>query len=107
MPNDGTVLAPGDDPFRLLGVSEGASESDIRAAYLRKIKEFPPDRAPEQFERIRDAYSLLGDPRRRARMAIQCPLPIAPLAGLLDARQSRRRYVGPEPWLAVLQKPKS
>ena len=42
-----------------LGVPAKASLEDIRAAYLGKVKEFPPDRSPEQFERIRDAYETL------------------------------------------------
>ena len=46
-----------------LGVSATASEEEIRAAYLSKVKEFPPDRSPLEFEAIRDAYDALCDPR--------------------------------------------
>ena len=31
-----------------LGVPANASEEEIRAAYLTKVKEFPPDRSPEE-----------------------------------------------------------
>ena len=44
------------DPREVLGVNQDAGEEEIRAAYVRKVKEHPPDRTPEEFERIRDAY---------------------------------------------------
>ena len=44
------------DPREVLGVSQDAGEEEIRAAYVRKVKEHPPDRSPEEFERIRNAY---------------------------------------------------
>ena len=55
------------DANEILGVAANAREEEIRAAYLTKVKEFPPDRAPAEFERIRDAYDTLRDPRKRAR----------------------------------------
>ena len=55
------------DANEILGVAANAGDEEIRAAYLSKVKEFPPDRAPAEFERIRDAYETLRDPRRRAR----------------------------------------
>src|ERR1017187_956249 len=55
------------DPREVLGVNQDAGEEEIRAAYVRKVKEHPPDRSPEEFERIRDAYDSLRDPRRRMR----------------------------------------
>ena len=50
--------------WAVLGISINASEEEIRSAYLAKVKEHPPDRSPEEFERIRDAYETLRDPRR-------------------------------------------
>ncbi len=47
----------------VLGVSIDATEADVRAAYLDKVRLHPPDRDPEQFEKIRDANELLRDPR--------------------------------------------
>lgn len=89
------------DPRRLLGVSEDAGDGEIRAAYLRKIKEFPPDRAPREFERIRDAYELLRDPRSRAAQMLFTVDPEAPLTAVLQDRGTERQFTGPEPWLAV------
>jgi len=53
------------DPRMVLGVAEDTTDEQIRAAYLRKLKEFPPDRSPAEFEQVRDAYELLRDRRQR------------------------------------------
>lgn len=91
------------DPRAVLAVGPEADDEQIRAAYLRKIKEYPPDRCPGEFERVRDAYELLRDRRRRAQhMLLSCD-PEAPLESLLDGIANDRKYVGPEPWLAVLK----
>jgi curved DNA-binding protein CbpA len=97
------VLAPHEDPREILGVAANAGDEEIRAAYLRKVKEHPPDRSPAAFERIRDAYEVLRDPRRRALHLLLSVDPEAPLASLLPAQGRQRRFTGPEPWLAVLR----
>ena len=55
------------DAREILGIPLNAGEEEIRAAYVQKVKEHPPDRSPEEFEKIRDAYETLRDPRRRMR----------------------------------------
>jgi curved DNA-binding protein CbpA len=87
----------------ILGVPENASDEDIRAAYLGKVKEFPPDRCPEEFERIRDAYDTLRDPRKRAKSLLLATDFCGPLASLLDGRKTKRTYAGPRPWIEVLK----
>ena len=91
------------DPYEILGLDTDAADEEIRAAYLRLIKEHPPDRDPEKFERIRDAYDSLRDPRRRTRELLFAKSAIGPLEGLLDGRRTQRRFVGPKPWLAALK----
>ena len=91
------------DALEILGLSADAGEGEIRAAYLRKVKEHPPERSPEQFEQIRDAYEALRDPRRRMRAMLLAADPGAPLVSLLDGMPPHRRFVGPGPWLEVLK----
>jgi preprotein translocase subunit Sec63 len=97
------VIATHEDPREILGVAPNAGDEEIRAAYLRKVKENPPDRSPAAFERIRDAYEILGDPRRRAFHLLLSVDPEAPLVSLLPTRTPERRFTGPGPWLAVLR----
>lgn len=97
------TLAPGDDPRKILALEPNATDEDIRAAYLKKVKEHPPERSPEAFERIRDAYELLRDPRRRARSFLLSVDPEEPLVSLVADRVWKRQFLGPGPWLDVLR----
>jgi curved DNA-binding protein CbpA len=87
----------------ILGVPANATEEEIRAAYLSKVKEFPPDRSPEEFESIRDAYDTLRDPRRRAKALLLSSGFAAPLVSLLDGHKAGRVFAGPQPWREVLK----
>jgi curved DNA-binding protein CbpA len=94
---------PPSDPYAVLDVSPEADDERIRAAYLVRIKQFPPDRSPVEFERVRDAYELLRDRRTRAQHTLFSCNPEAPLDSLLETVDNGRPYVGPGPWLAVLK----
>jgi DnaJ-class molecular chaperone len=91
------------NPDEILGVPANASEEDIRTAYLDRVKEFPPDRAPEDFERIRDAYNILRDPRKRAEAMLFGNSSVGPLVTLLEGYKPRRIFAGPQPWREVLK----
>ena len=97
------VTTAHEDPREILGVAPNAGDAEIRAAYLRKVKENPPERSATAFERIRDAYEVLRDPRRRAlHMLLSADLD-TPLASLLPSGTRERRFTGPGPWLEVLK----
>lgn len=49
------------DPFLTLGVSEKASDEEVRAAYLLGIQTYTPERNPERFQQIVTAYEKLRD----------------------------------------------
>lgn len=54
--------------FAILGVSSNATADEIRTAYRRLAKEFHPDHytgGDETFREIQEAYSVLGNDRRR------------------------------------------
>jgi DnaJ-class molecular chaperone len=53
-------------PNELFGLPSDADEAQIRNRYLELVREFPPDRAPERFAEIREAYDALRDPLPRA-----------------------------------------
>jgi curved DNA-binding protein CbpA len=91
------------DPREVLGISPSAGEEEIRAAYLRKVKEYPPDQAPEEFEKVRNAFETLRDPRKRTLAMLHASDPRAPLTSVLDGRAPRRLFAGPQPWREVLK----
>jgi curved DNA-binding protein CbpA len=87
----------------LLNVSADADAEAMRAAYLQKVRDFPPDKDPEAFERIRDAYEILKDPRHLARAVLASADPSAPLADLLNGLTPIRRFAGHKLWLDALR----
>ena len=62
-----------DDPFSVLGLPADASDEAIRARYLELVRENPPERAPERFARIQEAYDRLREPTARLETLILSP----------------------------------
>ena len=91
------------NPYEVLGVGADASEQEIRAAYLSKVKEFPPEQSPEKFEAVRDAYEALRDPRKRAQAKLFSSAFTAPLVSLFDNLPANRTFAGPQLWREVLK----
>jgi DnaJ-class molecular chaperone len=91
------------NPFTVLGLEETADDEAIRTAYLAALRLSPPDRDPEGFRRIRDAYEALRDKEHRLALRLFGPPPLTDLMELLDAFPTERRYVGSGPWLNVLR----
>jgi curved DNA-binding protein CbpA len=53
------------DPYEQLGISRQASSEDIKRAYFQQVRAHPPEREPERFRVIREAYDRLRTPERR------------------------------------------
>jgi DnaJ-class molecular chaperone len=59
--------------YKVLGVSKGASEAELQAAYRKLAKQWHPDvnpndkQAEERFKRLSSAYDILSDKDKRAR----------------------------------------
>lgn len=59
-----------DDPYAVLGVDRAATFEDVRRAYFRLVRQYPPEAHPEEFKRVRAAYDGLRSPLRRAALAL-------------------------------------
>jgi len=61
------------DPYKILGVSKDATETDIKKAYRKLAKELHPDLNPtdkgaeERFKEVSGAFSILGNAEKRAK----------------------------------------
>jgi len=58
------------EPYEVLGVDPNASEAQIRKRYLELVRQFPPDREPQRFAELHQAYDEMRDPVRRMRALI-------------------------------------
>ncbi len=92
-----------DEARAVLGIAAEAADEEVRAAYLHQVRLHPPDRDPQAFEKIRDAYALLRDPALRAQQILAGPEPAVPLEMLLKDVQAPRHFAGAQAWLNVLK----
>ena len=54
-----------DDLYERLGIHREATTDEVKRAYRGLVRVYPPERAPEEFKRIREAYETLSDARSR------------------------------------------
>ena len=60
------------DPYEVLGVSRGATQEELKAAFRRLASQHHPDKNPDdpkaavRFKELNAAYQVLSDPQRRA-----------------------------------------
>lgn len=61
------------DYYEVLGLSKGASESEIKSAFRKMAIKYHPDKNPddkeaeEKFKEVNEAYGILSDPEKKAR----------------------------------------
>lgn len=53
------------DYYRTLNIEKSAASMEIKKAYFALVRVYPPDRHPEQFMKIREAYEVLIDESTR------------------------------------------
>ncbi len=47
------------DPYKTLNISQNASPPEIKKAYFRLVRKYPPEKEPEKFKTIRHAYEQI------------------------------------------------
>lgn len=60
----------GKDYYKVLGISKGASEDEMKKAYRKQALRFHPDKnkspgAEDKFKEIAEAYDVLSDAKKR------------------------------------------
>jgi curved DNA-binding protein len=67
----GSLRVPQEDYYEMLGLTQNASEDEIKRAYRKFALKYHPDHHPDdsesekKFKEIGEAYAVLGDPEKR------------------------------------------
>ncbi len=92
------------NPYRVLGISEESDDDDaIRKAWLDGVRRFPPEKDPEQFALVREAYEMIRDRESRFRLQTFGDRRLRITSAIVDLFPSGRNHAGSAPWLAVIR----
>lgn len=92
------------NPYAELGIAEETNDDDaIRSAWLEAVRRFPPEKAPEKFARIREAYESIRDREARFRLWTFGDPRLRTPGALMDFFPVERNHAGPALWLAVIR----
>lgn len=92
------------NPYRELGIAEDLEDDDaIRNAWLEAVRRFPPEKEPEPFARIREAYELIRDREARFRLRTFGDPRLRDPEALIGFFPAERKHAGSALWLAVIR----
>ena len=52
-------------PYQILNLAPDATDAEIREAYLRLVRRYPPAQFPERFSQVAKAYAKIDTPEKR------------------------------------------
>ncbi len=87
------------DPYRTLGISPNADETEINAAF----KEALASASNGDIETVELAYDMIRSENLRIRHGLLSSPPIENLKEVRKLIATRPEYVGPGPWLAMIK----
>ena len=89
------------NPHIVLGLAADASSEEVRSAYLRLVREHPPERDADKFRQIHAAYTLLNDPLQQAKSLIISSREPPDLAAIIAAAEAQPLRIPKLPLLAL------
>jgi curved DNA-binding protein CbpA len=95
------------DPYEVLNLPADAEDETIRRRYLELVRQFSPERHPEKFAAIRQAYEGLKDVHTRLRHRLFETGQHESVTAIIEelACRSQRRRPSLEALLAVQRHP--
>ncbi len=86
------------NPYDVLEVAATADDARIKKAYLGMVRRYPPERCPEDFQRIQQAYERIKTEEDRLSYRLfHCVVPEpADIAALLLAPVAKKERPGRE-----------
>lgn len=52
-------------PFEILELDENSDDATIKTAYLKKVRQYPPEQFPQRFQKIRVAFESIQNKNAR------------------------------------------
>lgn len=91
-------------PYVTLGLPETAADADVREAYVRLLRQYPPESAPDVFQQISDAYNAIKSEEDRATIRLFGQLyDRRPLAEIAPSFHVERQRAGIQAWLQAVK----
>lgn len=59
--------------YKILGLEPGADEKQIKQAYFKLVRQYPPEKDPDMFQKIRAAYERLKEHSGESKISLEFP----------------------------------
>jgi DnaJ-class molecular chaperone len=93
-------------PYETLALPETASQEEIRKQYLERIQVDSPERHPEAFQEVAEAYEFLKSEERRAKLkcfGMTGVYATLRMADLLPKPKNQRPFIPAGEWLRAIR----
>jgi len=76
------------DPYLVLELSRSPSDKEVRGAYLKAVRQHPPEQDAARFQAIQTAYETIKTQRLRLKHRLFCSDPVSPTELLNQATRT-------------------
>ena len=84
-----SMVEPFRKAYQSLGLEPGSDLKTVKRAYRRKVSLHPPDRDPEGFRSVREAFELISNPYSRVDTLLYSEVPLVPPPELPEDEEKR------------------
>ncbi|OHD49595.1 MAG: hypothetical protein A2096_01115 [Spirochaetes bacterium GWF1_41_5] len=91
-------------PYEALNLPDDADDGIIRRAYLEMVKKYTPEKDPDKFRAVNEAYALIKDAEARARLRVfgMKENGTNKLEDLVRPSAPGRKKIGIDAWLSLI-----
>ena len=94
------------NPFYILKVSPHADDEEVRKAYIKAVRRFPPDRNREEFLLIQNAFKQIKNRRDRIKRYLFTLKKVDSLCEAVPDFPNKRNILNEKEWMKIIRKKK-